>query len=103
MAKYTVRITNDDDGIKAWIDQDGQICICQTAAPGNPEQWATEAEAKKWADQHAAELEMHYEKSLADAARKKEMEEAAHAANLASIETAKALQALVAHLANPTA
>ena len=99
MAKYTVRITNDEEGINAWIDQDGLICIKQPCAPDKTGQWETEAEAEAWATAHAAQLEEQYEAGVAAAALKEEREAAAHAANLASIETAEALKALVAHLA----
>ena len=98
--KYTTRVTNEDGVIKAWIDQDGQKCIMQTHRPGEEEGWATEADAQAWADGYAVELQTQYEASLADAALQKERAEAAHAANLAAIDTAAALKALVAHLAN---
>lgn len=99
MPQYTVRITNDEDGIKAWIDSDGNICIMQPNRPGQTEPWASEAEARSWADAHAAELQAGYEASVAAAALKEEREAAQHAANLAAIDTAAALKALVAHLA----
>jgi hypothetical protein len=96
MAKYTVRITNDAEGINAWIDQDGEVCIKQPHAPSSTEVWDTEAEAKAWADKHAADLEAQYEKGIAEETLKKEREEAAHQANLA-------LVAILERLTNPTA
>jgi hypothetical protein len=99
MPKYTVRVTNDDKGINAWIDQDGQTCIMQPCAPDKTGQWETEAEARTWANAHAAELEAQYEAGVAAAALKEEREATAHAANLAAIDTAAALKVLVAHLA----
>lgn len=96
MAKYTVRVTNDAEGIVAWVDQDGQICIRQPHAPAATEGWSNEDEAKAWADAHAAELEASYENSIAEAALKKEREDAAHAANLA-------LVAILEKLTNQTA
>ena len=96
MAKYTVRITTDEEGIKAWIDQDGLKCIMQPNLPGNETGWATEAEAKAWADAHAAELEASYEAGIAAEALKKEREEAAHQANLAMV-------AILERLTNPSA
>jgi hypothetical protein len=103
MAKYTVRITNDDNGINAWIDMDGQKCIMQPHHPNQDTNWKTEAEAKAWADQHALDLETAYKNSIAEAALKKEREDAQHAANLATVETSKALAAILEKLANPSA
>lgn len=96
MAKYTVRITNDSEGINAWIDQDGLTCIKQPCAPDKTGQWETEAEALDWANAHAAELEAAYEAAEAAIALKEEREAAQHAANLAMV-------ALLEHLTNPSA
>jgi hypothetical protein len=93
MARYTVRITNDENGINAWIDQDGSICIMQPHEPGKHDLWTSEAEAKTWADKHAAELEAIYETQLAETAAKKEREEAQHAANLALVAILEKLTA----------
>lgn len=100
MAKYTVRITNDADGINAWIDQDGLLCIKQPSAPGETQNWASEADAKAWADKHAAELEAAYEAGLAEIARKKELEEAQLAALQAQVTQAAALTAILERLTN---
>jgi len=99
MAKYTVRTEQVDGGWVAHIDQDGSICILQPNKPGLEGNFATEAQAKEWADGHATELETAYNNSITEATLKKEREETAHAANLAAIDTATALKALVAHLA----
>lgn len=99
MPKYTTRVTNDENGIQAWIDMDGSLCIVQPNAPGLEGNWATEAEAQSWATTHAADLEAAYDAAIAAAALKEEREAAQHAANLAAIDTAEALKALVAHLA----
>jgi hypothetical protein len=66
MAKFSVRITNEEGKITAWIDQDNQICIAQPYAPGNVEgsTWADENEALTWANNHAAGLEADYENGL---------------------------------------
>lgn len=96
MAKYTVRITNDESGINAWIDLDGQKCIMQPNFPGEEGNWATEADALAWANTHAAQLEAVYEAGVAAEALKKEREEAAHQANLAMV-------AILEKLTNPTA
>lgn len=93
MAKYTTRVTTDEDGIKAWIDLDGSICIVQPHHPGKTETWSSEAEAKVWADGHAAELEEAFNNSMAEAALKKEREEAAHQANLAIVAILEKLTA----------
>lgn len=103
MAKYTVRITTDEEGVKAWIDQDGLKCIMQPNLPGNETGWATEAEAKAWADAHAAELEASYEAGIAAEARKKELEDAQLAALQAQVTQAAALTAILERLANPSA
>jgi hypothetical protein len=93
MAKYTVRVTNDENGINAWIDQDGAICIMQPNEPGKSELWANEAEATAWANKHAADLEASYEASIAEAAEKKAREEAQHQANLAIVAILEKLTA----------
>lgn len=68
MAKYTVRITQEEAGhFAAWIDQDGKICIKQENIPGNDATFATEAAAKAWGDAHAAELEATYVAGVAAA------------------------------------
>jgi hypothetical protein len=96
MAKYTVRVTNDDQGIIAWVDQDGAKCIMQPNLPGETEPWASEAEALAWANAHAADMEANYEAGIASAALKEEREAAQHAANLAMV-------ALLERLTNPSA
>lgn len=96
MAKYTARVTNDENGIQAWVDMDGSLCIVQPNAPGLEGNWATEADAQAWATEHAAQLEAAYEAAAAEAAQKKEREEAAHQANLAMV-------AILERLTNPTA
>jgi hypothetical protein len=96
MAKYTTRTEQVDGGWVAHIDQDGSICIMQPNAPGKEGFFATQAEAKTWADFHAAELETNYEAGIAAEALKKEREEAAHQANLAIV-------AILERLTNPTA
>lgn len=101
MAKYTVRITNDEQGIIAWIDQDGLKCIAQPHLPGESNPWATENEALIWANKHAEELEKEHEAAIALAARKKELEEAQLAAAKAQVETAQSLAAILAKLTNP--
>jgi hypothetical protein len=66
MAKFSVRITNEEGKITAWIDQDGNICIAQLSVPGSPEgsTWATEDEALAWANAHAANLEAQHQAGL---------------------------------------
>ena len=103
MATYTVRTEQVDGGWVAHIDQDGLICIKQHNLPGLEGFFATETDAKNWADNYAADLEAQKEAAIAEAALKKEREEAQHAANLAAIDTATALKALVEKLVNPTA
>jgi len=99
MAVYTVRTEQVDGGWVAHIDQDGNICIMQPNKPGFEGNFATEADAKEWADGHAADLTAQNEASIAAAALVAERASTQHAANLAAIDTAEALKALVAHLA----
>lgn len=95
MAKYTVRTEQVEDGWVAWIDQDNKICIRQENEPGLDGLFSTQADAKTWADGHAAELEAAYEATLAAEARKKEIEDAQLAAAQAQIDTAAYLKAIV--------
>jgi hypothetical protein len=92
MSKYTVRTEQVAEGWVTWIDVDGQICIRQENAPGKDGFFATEADASAWGNDHATGLEQAYEASLAAEARKKEIEDAQHAANLAAVETAAQLK-----------
>ena len=94
MSKYTVRITNDERGILAWIDQDGLKCIMQPNIPGEDGTWSTETEASTWANQHALELETQYETAVAAKALEEERATAQHAANIAIV-------ALLERLTNP--
>jgi hypothetical protein len=103
MSKYTVRITNDTEGIKAWVDQDELKCIMQPNFPGETTPWETEEEALAWANGHAAELEAAYEASLVEAARKKALEDAQLAALQAQVTQAAALTAILERLTNPSA
>ena len=96
MAKYTVRTEQVDGGWVAHIDQDGNVCIMQPNAPGKDGFFETQAAAKTWADGHANELQTAHDNTVAEAALKKEREEAAHQANLA-------LVAILEKLTNPTA
>lgn len=84
MAQYTVRITNDNGVITAWIDQNGKVCIAQPHAPGQPEgsTWADEFEAQTWANDHAAELEAMAEKAKQVQAQQNELIEQAKADSL---------------------
>jgi hypothetical protein len=66
MAKYTVRVTQEEAGhYAAWIDQDGKICIKQENVPGLESKFSTAEEAQAWADAHAVELEAMYNAGLA--------------------------------------
>ena len=53
---YTVRVVTEEGNIIAYIDADGSAVIGQPNFPGQPGNWATEEEAKAWADKHAQEL-----------------------------------------------
>jgi hypothetical protein len=98
MAKYTVRITNDDQGINAWIDQDGQICIMQPCAPDKTGQWETEAEAKTWADAHAAQLEEQHLAGLERLRQEQELKDTQLAALQAQIQSAADLKVILEKL-----
>jgi hypothetical protein len=93
MAKYTVRTEQVDGGWVAHIDLDGNVCILQPNKPGLEGNFATEADAKEWANAHALELETFYAEGVAAATQKKEREEAAHQANLALVAILEKLTA----------
>lgn len=75
MRDYTIRITNDNEIIKAWIDIDGDVCIEQPHAPGKPEgsTWGSEQEAQDWADKHVAKMKEMDAKSEELAAQQHEL------------------------------
>lgn len=105
MSVYTVRTEQVAEGWVTWIDVNGEICIRQENAPGKDGFFATEEEASAWGNGHATMLDENNKLALAESARKKEYEDAQHAANLAAVETAaqlkiqnEALLALVAKL-----
>jgi hypothetical protein len=95
---YTTRVTNEETGFTAWIDVDGAPSIMQPHLPGHNTPFASEAEAQAWADGHVAELEAMIDAQEAAEARKKQIEDAQHAANLAAVDTAAALKAIVESL-----
>jgi hypothetical protein len=90
---YSVRITEEEGKIVAWIDRNGQICIEQPNHPSklsSGNNWATKAEAQAWADEHAVELTASEEKVEADLIAKAEAEALDKAAKEATIaNTAK--------------
>lgn len=102
MAKptYTIRVTNEDSLFTAWIDVNGAPSIMQPHVPGHNTPFTTEAEAQSWAESHVAELEAMVAAQEAAEMRKKEIEDAQLAANLAAIDTAAALKAIVQNLVN---
>lgn len=102
MTKYTTRVTNDEKGIVAWVDMDGNICISQPHFPTG-EAWASEEAALEWANGHAAELENAHLAAIEAATRKKELEDAQLAALKAQVQSANDLAAILAKLANPSA
>ena len=102
MAKYTVRITNDAEGINAWIDQDGLTCIKQPCAPDKTGQWATEAEALAWANEHAAQLEDQYLAGVEALRKEQELKDTQLAALQAQIASAAALTAILEKLSSPS-
>ena len=68
---YTYRITNDENGIMAWIDQDGQPIIMQphhhNAVNNTP--WTSEAEAEAWAVEAVERLQEEAEERVSLAAQ----------------------------------
>jgi hypothetical protein len=100
---YTIRVTNNDEGVVAWIDVNGAPSIMQPHLPGHNTPFATEAEAQAWADEHVAELEARNDAAEAAEARKKELEDAQLAALQAQVTQAAALTAILERLTNPTA
>lgn len=102
---YSVRVTDEDGKITAWIDRDGQICIEQPNHPSKlhtNETWASAEEAQAWANQHAAELTAAEEKVQADAIAKAEAEALDKAAKEATIANAAKLDEIHAMLTNLT-
>lgn len=71
MATFTTRVTNENGVIKAWVDQNGSICIEQPHAPGQPDgsMWSSEEEAQAWATEHANLLQTMSDESDARRAR----------------------------------
>jgi hypothetical protein len=95
---YTIRVTNNEEGVVAWIDVNGAPSIMQPHLPGHNTPFTTEAEAQAWAEEHVAGIIASMDAADAAEARKKELEDAAHAANLAAVDTAAALKAIVENL-----
>lgn len=56
---YSSRVTKENGKIIAWVDRDNSLCIEQPNHPdklNSGENWATEAEAQAWANEHATVL-----------------------------------------------
>lgn len=105
ISNYTVRITNDDGKITAWIDKNNNLCIEQPNHPDKlytGENWSTEQEAQEWANAEAAKLsQMEIDAELAiQAAAEKEAQEAA--ARQALIDSATRLDEIHAMLTQLT-
>lgn len=102
--KYNVRVESSEDekGFICWIDIDDIPTIYQPNYPhlSNSGNFTSESEARSWGESHVSVLVENEIAAEAKLAIDKEREEVQHQANLAAIETSKALQALVAHLAN---
>lgn len=102
---YSVRITETEGKITAWIDKDGQTCIEQPNHPNNlstGENWATVEEAQSWADAHAAELTAYEAKVEADAIAKAEADALDKAAKEATIANAAKLDEIYTMLSSLT-
>jgi hypothetical protein len=68
---YTYRITNDENGIMVWIDQDGQPIIMQPHHHNalNNAPWESEAEAETWAIEALERLQQEAEQRVSLAAQ----------------------------------
>jgi len=98
---YSVRVTETDGKIVAWVDRDNKICIEQPNHPtklNTGANWATVAEAEAWANEHAAELIAAEKKIEADAIAKAEAEALDKAAKEATIANAAKLDEIHAML-----
>jgi hypothetical protein len=59
VSTYSVRVTNENGKIVAWIDKDGNLCIEQPNHPNylyNGENWSTEEDALAWANSECEKL-----------------------------------------------
>lgn len=102
---YSVRITENDGKIIAWIDLNGNICIEQPNHPSKlytGQNWSTIQEAEEWANAEAARLtQASIDAELAtQAAAEKEAQEAA--ARQALIDSANKLDEIHAMLSQLT-
>jgi membrane protein involved in colicin uptake len=98
---YSVRVTETDGKIVAWIDRANQICIEQPNHPtklNTGENWASVQEAKAWADEHAAELIAAEAKVEADAIAKAEADALDKAAKELTIANAAKIDEIYAML-----
>lgn len=68
---YTYRVTNDENGIMVWIDQDGQTIIMQPHHHNalNNAPWESEAEAEAWAIEAIQRLQQEAEDRVSLAAK----------------------------------
>jgi hypothetical protein len=105
MNTYSVRITEDNDKIVAWIDLNGNTCIEQ---PNHPSKlstglnWETVEEAETWANAEAVRLTESYQEAVlaAEALAAKELQEAAARQSL--IDSANKLDEIHAMLTQLT-
>jgi hydrogenase maturation factor HypF (carbamoyltransferase family) len=100
---HTNTIEVIDGAIFANIYNNGNRVIVQDGHPYSSEKWATEAEAKAWADDHCAQLDVHWEAATLAAQKEQELKDTQLAALKAQIDSAAALTAILEKLTNPTA
>lgn len=96
MSLFTVRLTEENGNVVAWIDKDNQPCIMQPHAPDQPEGsvWSSTEEALAWANNHAAQLEQLEIDFQAQAAAKADAQASAHAKLIALGLTPEEIAAL---------
>lgn len=105
-SNYTVRITNDDGKIIAWIDKNGNLCIEQPNHPDKlytGENWLTEQEAQEWANAEVIKLnqmEIDAELAIQTAAEKEAQEAAARQALIDSATKLDEIHAMLTQLTN---
>jgi hypothetical protein len=102
---YSVRITENEEKIVAWIDMDGNVCIEQPNHPSKlntGENWSTVQEAEEWANSEAARLTEFAQNAelAAQALAEKEAQEAAARQSL--IDSANKLDEIHAMLTQLT-
>lgn len=106
ISTYSVRITNQEGKIVAWIDKNGGLCIEQPNHPDNlytGENWSTEEEALLWANAESAkltQLEIDAEAALIAKAEQEALDSAAKQAILDNATKVNEIHDMLTQLLN---